>query len=105
MSIELNNGVRIGLGRFSSQRWFLFLVLLLAGMPVRAEDAAINNLEFSSLAGNQVQIQLETSGGLVEPKIFQTDNPSRIALDFAGVKSNLAKKVFRSIKVPPAPYM
>ncbi|WFP49024.1 type IV pilus secretin PilQ [Methylomonas sp. EFPC3] len=94
MSIELNNGVRIGLGRFSSQRWFLFLVLLLAGMPVRAEDAAINNLEFSSLAGNQVQIQLETSGGLVEPKIFQTDNPSRIALDFAGVKSNLAKKSF-----------
>ncbi len=94
MSIELNNGVRIDLGRFSSQRWVLFLVLLLAGMPLRAEDAAINNLEFSSLAGNQVQIQLETSGGLVEPKIFQTDNPSRIALDFAGVKSNLAKKSF-----------
>lgn len=69
-------------------------MLWLAGLSVRAEDAAINNLEFSSLAGNQVQIQLETSGGLVEPKIFQTDNPSRIALDFAGVKSNLAKKSF-----------
>ncbi|WP_082409629.1 type IV pilus secretin family protein [Methylomonas koyamae] len=78
----------------ASQQCLLFLVLWLAGLSVRAEDAAINNLEFSSLAGNQVQIQLETSGGLVEPKIFQTDNPSRIALDFAGVKSNLAKKSF-----------
>ncbi|ATG92178.1 type IV pilus secretin family protein [Methylomonas koyamae] len=94
MSIELNSNVRIGLGRLASQQCLLFLVLWLAGLSVRAEDAAINNLEFSSLAGNQVQIQLETSGGLVEPKIFQTDNPSRIALDFAGVKSNLAKKSF-----------
>lgn len=95
MSIELHNNVRmVGLGRLSSQQWLLLLLLWLAGLSVRAEDAAINNLEFSSLAGNQVQIQLETSGGMVEPKIFQTDNPSRIALDFAGVKSNLAKKSF-----------
>ncbi|MDT4289870.1 type IV pilus secretin PilQ [Methylomonas sp. MO1] len=61
---------------------------------VRADDGAINNLEFSTLAGNQVQVQLEMDGPIVEPKIFQTDNPSRIALDFAGVKSNLAKKSF-----------
>ncbi|OQW73365.1 MAG: pilus assembly protein PilQ [Proteobacteria bacterium ST_bin11] len=61
---------------------------------VRADDGAINNLEFSTLAGNQVQVQLEMDGPIVAPKIFQTDNPSRIALDFAGVKSNLAKKSF-----------
>lgn len=61
---------------------------------VRADDGAINNLEFSTLAGNQVQVQLEMDGPIVTPKIFQTDNPSRIALDFAGVKSNLAKKSF-----------
>lgn len=94
MSIELHSNVRMGLGRLASQQWLLLLLLWLVGLSVRAEDAAITNLEFSSLAGNQVQIQLETSGGLVEPKIFQTDNPSRIALDFAGVKSNLAKKSF-----------
>ncbi|MCQ8183606.1 type IV pilus secretin PilQ [Methylomonas sp. SURF-1] len=94
MSIELHSNVRMGLGRLASQQWLLLLLLWLVGLSVRAEEAAITNLEFSSLAGNQVQIQLETSGGLVEPKIFQTDNPSRIALDFAGVKSNLAKKSF-----------
>lgn len=59
-----------------------------------ASEATINHLEFSSLAGNQIQIQLEMSGPVTEPKIFQTDNPSRIALDFDGVKSNLAKKSF-----------
>ncbi|CAD6877381.1 Type IV pilus biogenesis protein PilQ [Methylomonas albis] len=61
---------------------------------VSADEGAINNLEFSTLAGNQVQVQLEMDGPIVAPKIFQTDNPSRIALDFAGVKSNLAKKSF-----------
>ncbi|OAI28761.1 MULTISPECIES: type IV pilus secretin family protein [Methylomonas] len=76
--------------------WPLLLVLLLSLSLslANAEDAAINNLEFSTLAGNQVQIQLDMVGEVVTPKIFETDNPNRIALDFAGVKSNLAKKSF-----------
>ncbi|WGS86497.1 type IV pilus secretin family protein [Methylomonas sp. UP202] len=74
--------------------WPLLLVLLLNLSLANAEDAAINNLEFSTLAGNQVQIQLDMIGEVVTPKIFETDNPNRIALDFAGVKSNLAKKSF-----------
>ncbi|OQW65158.1 MAG: pilus assembly protein PilQ [Proteobacteria bacterium ST_bin11] len=76
---------------------FWCLVLLGCFMHVAyvsADDGAISNLEFSTLAGNQVQVQLEMDGPVVTPKIFQTDNPSRIALDFAGVKSNLAKKSF-----------
>lgn len=75
--------------------WCALLLGLFAHIPVlRADEAAINNLEFSTLAGNQVQLQLEMDGPVEAPKIFQTDNPSRIALDFAGVKSNLAKKSF-----------
>ncbi|MGD0958819.1 MAG: type IV pilus secretin PilQ [Methylomonas sp.] len=61
---------------------------------VFADDRAINNLEFSTLSGNQLQIQLDMNGQAMEPKIFQTDNPARIAMDFVGVKSNLAKKSF-----------
>jgi type IV pilus assembly protein PilQ len=76
-------------------RWLVtFMILSVVTVPVRADEAAINNLEFSSLGGNQVQVQLEMNGPVAEPKIFQTDNPSRIALDFVGVKSNLAKKSF-----------
>lgn len=80
-------------GQFAHQ-WLLMLVLTLQVFSVSAEGVAINNLEFSSLAGNQLQIQLELSGNVAKPKIFQTDNPARIALDFDGVKSNLAKKSF-----------
>lgn len=76
-------------------RWLAaFMVLSVLVGSVRADEAAINNLEFSSLGGNQVQVLLEMNGPVAEPKIFQTDNPSRIALDFSGVKSNLAKKSF-----------
>lgn len=75
-------------------RWLMLIVFSTLVFPVSADEPTINNLEFSSLAGNQVQIQLEMSGPVAEPKIFQTDNPSRIALDFTGVKSNLAKKSF-----------
>lgn len=72
----------------------LLALLSMQASLVRADDGVINNLEFSTLAGNQVQVQLEMGGPVIPPKIFQTDNPSRIALDFAGVKSNLAKKSF-----------
>lgn len=77
-----------------AHRWLFMLFLVLQVFSVSADEATINNLEFSSLAGNQLQIQLEMSGPVVEPKVFQTDNPARIALDFDGVKSNLAKKSF-----------
>lgn len=75
-------------------RWLIIIGLLFNVSTAIADDLAINNLEFSSLAGNQVQIQIEMSGPVIEPKAFQTDNPSRIALDFAGVQNNLAKKSF-----------
>jgi len=90
MSIKQNkNGWKVaGFGFWCSVLLSCFVHVAL----VHADDGAINNLEFSTLAGNQVQVQLEMDGPIVEPKIFQTDNPSRIALDFAGVKSNLAKK-------------
>lgn len=72
----------------------MIMIFAVVIAPSRADEASINNLEFSSLGGDQVQVQLEMSGPVAEPNIFQTDNPSRIALDFDGVKSNLAKKSF-----------
>lgn len=93
MSIKQNIMTRNLQGQFA-HRWLLILILMLSICSASADELAINNLEFSSLAGNQLQVQLELSGAAIEPKIFQTDNPSRLALDFEGVKSNLAKKSF-----------
>ncbi|WP_031433847.1 type IV pilus secretin PilQ [Methylomarinum vadi] len=72
----------------------LTFALLLQAHSVSASEKAIESLQFTSLAGNKVQLQLEMNEPVAEPKIFQTDNPARIALDFAGVKSHLSKKSF-----------
>ncbi len=76
--------------------WFLagFFVVLLQISSVWASGSAITELNFSSLSGDEIQIHLGMNGPAITPKIFQTDNPSRIALDFAGVKSELAKKMY-----------
>lgn len=79
---------------FKNWPLFMFSLMLIQGPVLLAEEVAINNLEFAALAGSSTQIQLEMSGSAAQPKIFQTDNPARIALDFPGVKSNLAKKSF-----------
>ncbi|MFZ2311474.1 MAG: AMIN domain-containing protein, partial [Methylobacter sp.] len=77
--------VRIGLVLFI----FLFQMA-----SVRAEDLALSGIDFSTQAGDKLQVQMEMSGPAVAPKIFKTDNPARIALDFSGVKNALAKKMY-----------
>lgn len=71
----------------------LFLVLGFIN-PTWAGDLSITKLDFSTLASNKIQIQLEMTGTPIAPKVFQTDNPARIALDFKGVKSALKHKNF-----------
>ncbi|MDP2903861.1 MAG: type IV pilus secretin PilQ [Methylovulum sp.] len=61
---------------------------------VSADNLAISGLDVATLAGGKLQIQLEMSGAAVAPKVFHTDNPARIALDFIGVKNALAKKMY-----------
>jgi type IV pilus assembly protein PilQ len=70
---------------------FLFIFEIAS---VRASDLAISGLDITALAGDKLQIQLEMSGAAVEPKVFHTDNPARIALDFSGVKNAMDKKMF-----------
>lgn len=77
--------VYMGLGLFL----FIFQIT-----SVTASDLALSGIEFAALAGDKLQIQLEMNSAAVEPKVFNTDNPARIALDFPGVKNALNKKIF-----------
>ncbi|MFK5948564.1 MAG: type IV pilus secretin PilQ [Methylococcales bacterium] len=70
--------------------WLLMLPISL----VWASGTAITGINFSSLTGDKVQIHLTMDGPVTAPKVFQTNNPARIALDFLGVSSALAKKMF-----------
>lgn len=54
------------------------------------EGASLNEILFSKLPGDDVQINIITDQDLDEPGSFSTDSPARIALDFFGVKNGLA---------------
>ena len=71
-----------------------FWLLIMPLSVVVASNLAITEMNFSSLAGDKVQVQIGMDGPALAPKVFQTDNPARIALDFDGVSSALAKKMF-----------
>jgi type IV pilus assembly protein PilQ len=71
----------------------LLFLLLCQSARVDAGDLAITAIDFAALSGDKLQIQLDMNGAAVQPKVFQTDNPARIALDFVGVTNALAKKM------------
>jgi len=70
----------------------LLLWFLLAGASVQAEETKLTKIDFSVLPGNSVNITLTADRQLSEPKVFTTDNPARIAMDFFGMSSALEKK-------------
>ena len=54
--------------------------------------AALKDVEFASLPGNQVRIDLVLSEAVAAPRDFSTDAPARIVLDPPGVTSELPRK-------------
>jgi len=71
----------------------LFLFIIQA-TSVRADELALSSIDFATQPENKLQIEMVMTGPAITPQIFKTDNPARIALDFPGVKSALAKKMF-----------
>ena len=78
-----------GIARFTS----LFIIVFYSVLA-QAGDLQIQTLDVTRLAGDKLQLQLEMNGPVIAPKVFHTDNPARIALDFSGVKSALQKKKY-----------
>jgi type IV pilus assembly protein PilQ len=70
------------------------MVAALSLLPSAGARAAavLQDVEFAALPGNQVRIDLVLSGAVASPRDFATESPARIALDFDGVTSGLAKK-------------
>jgi type IV pilus assembly protein PilQ len=64
-------------------------LLLLSGI---ASAGVLENIDYRVLPGDRVEIRLTMDQPTDAPKAFKTENPARIALDFKGVESSLAKK-------------
>ena len=61
--------------------------------PVQADNSTISGIDVATLAGDRLQIRLDMNQTAIQPKVFTTENPARIALDFPGVKNGLGKKI------------
>lgn len=72
--------------------YWLFIIALSSLQFVYAEGIKLQSIDFSTLPGDNLQLQLTLSGPASAPRIFHTDNPARIALDLPGVSNALDKK-------------
>ncbi|CAL1240736.1 type IV pilus secretin PilQ [Candidatus Methylocalor cossyra] len=73
----------------------LILLSVVAVFPSEVGLAAglvLESVDFSSLAGDSLQLVFRLSGPATEPRVFHTENPARIALDLPGVSNGLKGK-------------
>jgi type IV pilus assembly protein PilQ len=70
----------------------LCTLLLCLGSTLATAQNMIENVQYSSLPGNRLQIVLSMSEQAVKPLSFTIDNPARIAFDFASTGSSLPKR-------------
>ena len=91
--LTLNNN----LGKYLLQTFTLFcllssLAIAKTTQPEAGSSNVIQNIEYSTLPGNRLQISLELSEQAVNPLSFTIDNPARIAFDFPDTGSKLSKR-------------
>ncbi len=73
---------------------FSFMLAIFAGLNLQLANANTNNIEeinYTSLPGNRLQINIRLSEVTEKPLSFNIDNPARIAFDFKNTRSNLSK--------------
>ncbi len=72
---------------------FALIILLFGQVSLAwAEDIALTSVNLNVLSGDNVQLSFEMTDSVKMPKVFHTDSPARIVLDFMGTKSALAQK-------------
>jgi len=75
---------------------YILMGLLLAGSTwasaALAAGATLKNISYVALPGGNVELKMDFgSGSVPQPKIFTTDNPPRIAVDFADTDNTAAR--------------
>ncbi len=81
------------LNKVKARKGALIGVVLLWAFLSDALANQLQDVSFSALPGNRVEIVLTTSEPVGEPESFTTDNPARIAIDLANTSSALTQKV------------
>lgn len=82
--------------RNTYNRFVSVLMLCIVGQMLWISQAhaasTLDDISFTALSGDQVEVTLHMSGDMPEPGSFTIDNPARIALDLPGTTSQLENK-------------
>ncbi|MCW9024159.1 MAG: type IV pilus secretin PilQ [Gammaproteobacteria bacterium] len=77
----------------SINRYLLALLVLVSSVTVNAAELTeLNDITYTTLPGDKIQIRLGLSQAIAEPASFTIDNPARIAFDLPGTTVNLPSK-------------
>ncbi|MDH3315155.1 MAG: type IV pilus secretin PilQ [Gammaproteobacteria bacterium] len=71
---------------------FAALVLTATQAVYAQSGVSLDDISYSALPGDRVQVELKLSDRVDEPLSFAIDNPARVALDLPGVRLNLPRK-------------
>ncbi len=91
----MNFPINMSISRMTSPRYLLLtgLLLLLGTLPMQARaELTLDNIEFSTLPGEKVQLKLTLSGPAPEPSSFTIDDPASISVDLPNTKLNLEQR-------------
>jgi len=69
------------------------MLALLSFAPIVASATVLQDIKFSGLPGNKVQVELLLDSAPGDLKSFSTNNPARISLDLLGVANGSGKRV------------
>jgi len=76
-------------------RFGLMVVLALSGLGVSAQvQTTLQDISFTALPGSAFEIELQFSGAPPSPDVFMLENPARLTMDFADVRSGLEERRF-----------
>ncbi|MGF1613727.1 MAG: type IV pilus secretin PilQ [Gammaproteobacteria bacterium] len=75
--------------RLASYLLAIGLLMAWPGIGYSKDPVTLDEISYSALPGDRVQLEFTLSDVATEPLSFAIDRPARIALDFPGVRSNL----------------
>ncbi len=87
--MNVNNSLRLRIKRLTGS----LAAVLLTALAGIASANTLNDISFTSLPGDRVQVRLKLDEPLAsDPLSFTIDNPARVALDFPGTGLNLDER-------------
>jgi type IV pilus assembly protein PilQ len=72
--------------------WMAGAVLLSLVTDALSSGVSLKSIDFGTASNGNLRVEMAFDGPVPQPRLFQTDNPARIAIDFPGVRNGLVQR-------------